>query len=110
MSTTGASLAIMDPLARLGLEAGATPEQIRARYLELVKQHPPERDPDRFAEINAAYKMAENPVEVWARRLCIDLAGDPEPLLQSFQFRPTRIPTDKLFRCAGSVEFRSTDS
>ena len=46
--------AITEPLDVLGLARGATEEQIRSRYLELVKQYPPEREPERFREILGA--------------------------------------------------------
>ena len=38
-----------DPYALLGVEADADDDTIRRRYLELVKQFPPERHPDKFA-------------------------------------------------------------
>lgn len=40
----------------LGLAPGATDEQVRQRYLELVRRHPPARDPERFREVAAAYE------------------------------------------------------
>ena len=40
----------------LGLAPGATDEQIRGRYLEMVKKHSPEHDPERFQDINHAYE------------------------------------------------------
>jgi DnaJ-class molecular chaperone len=39
----------------LGLEPGAADERIRARYLELVKSHPPESDAQAFQDIACAY-------------------------------------------------------
>ncbi len=45
----------------LGLDGGASPSEIRDRFLELVRQHPPDRDPERFAAIHAAYKALEDP-------------------------------------------------
>jgi curved DNA-binding protein CbpA len=40
----------------LGLEPGATDDQIRRRYLALIKLHPPEKDPQRFQDLNQAYE------------------------------------------------------
>jgi DnaJ-class molecular chaperone len=40
----------------LGLEPGATNEQIRRRYLSLVKENPPENDPQHFQDITKAYE------------------------------------------------------
>lgn len=46
----------------LGLSSDATEADLRARYLELVKAFPPERDPDKFREIRAAYEAASDPL------------------------------------------------
>lgn len=46
---------MLDPYATLGLPADADDEAIRRRYLELVRQHPPERRPEKFAAIRKAY-------------------------------------------------------
>lgn len=51
-----------NPFAVLGLSPDAGEEEVRARYLELIKQFPPERDPDRFREIRVAYEMASDPL------------------------------------------------
>ena len=45
-----------DPYAELGLPADSDDETIRRRYLELVKQFPPEHHPERFAAIRRAYE------------------------------------------------------
>src|SRR5437660_9020968 len=45
-----------DPYAVLGLPADSDDEAIRRRYLELVKQFPPEHAPEKFAAVRAAYE------------------------------------------------------
>jgi curved DNA-binding protein CbpA len=45
-----------DPYEVLGLSTESDDEAIRRRYLELVRQFPPEHHPERFAEIRAAYE------------------------------------------------------
>jgi curved DNA-binding protein CbpA len=45
-----------DPYAILGLPADSDDEQIRRRYLALVKQFSPERHPEKFAAIRRAYE------------------------------------------------------
>jgi curved DNA-binding protein CbpA len=45
-----------DPYAVLGVSADADDEAVRRRYLELVRQYPPEHHPQRFAAIRAAYE------------------------------------------------------
>jgi curved DNA-binding protein CbpA len=45
-----------DPYQVLGLLADSDDDAIRRRYLELVRQFPPERHPDKFAAVRAAYE------------------------------------------------------
>ncbi len=40
----------------LGLPDDADEEAVRRRYLELVRRHPPEKDPELFQRITAAYE------------------------------------------------------
>ena len=47
---------MLDPYATLGLPADSDDDAIRRRYLELVRQHPPERQPEKFAAIRKAYE------------------------------------------------------
>jgi DnaJ domain len=51
-----------DPHEVLGLPRAADEAETRRRYLELVRQFPPDRDPTRFAEIRAAYDQVRDPV------------------------------------------------
>jgi curved DNA-binding protein CbpA len=51
-----------DPHEVLGLPRAAGEAETRRRYLELVRQFPPDRDPARFAEIRAAYDQVRDPV------------------------------------------------
>ena len=51
-----------DPHEVLGLPRTATETETRHRYLELVRQFPPDRDPSRFAEIRAAFDQIRDPV------------------------------------------------
>jgi curved DNA-binding protein CbpA len=44
----------MYPYYVLNLSKGATPEQVEARYLELVRRYPPDRNPEQFRLIAAA--------------------------------------------------------
>lgn len=45
----------------LGLDLNATDEEIRKRYLQLIKRYTPEKDPDRFQEITGAYEQIKTP-------------------------------------------------
>ena len=51
-----------DPIEVLGLSGQATDAEIRGRYLQLVREFPPDRAPERFAEIRAAYDELRNPL------------------------------------------------
>jgi curved DNA-binding protein CbpA len=59
---------INDPHAVLALKPGATAEEIRQRYLQLVRENPPDREPEKFRAINDAWKMLCDPL-VQARAL-----------------------------------------
>lgn len=50
-----------DHYAALGIGHDAGEAEIRSRYLELVRQFPPERDPERAARIRAAYDALRDP-------------------------------------------------
>src|SRR3954447_5402350 len=54
-----------DPFEVLGLSPDADEEATRRRYLELVREFSPDRAPERFAAIRAAYDEVRDP----ARRL-----------------------------------------
>lgn len=47
----------------LDLDSDCTEEELRRRYLELVRQFPPEKHPEKFSEIHSAYEKLSNPLE-----------------------------------------------
>ena len=51
-----------DPFVVLGLPRSASVDEVRARYVELVKQHPPDRDPEMFERVRDAYRAASDPL------------------------------------------------
>lgn len=51
---------VTEPYAVLGLQPDADDEAIRRRYLELVRDHSPDRDPDGFTRIRAAYESLKD--------------------------------------------------
>jgi hypothetical protein len=57
-----------DPYAVLGVARDASEAEVRARYLELVKQYPPEQNPDAFRAVRAAFEAAKDPLII-ARQL-----------------------------------------
>jgi DnaJ-class molecular chaperone len=54
---------------KLGLSSIASEAEIRNRYLQLVREYPPDRAPERFAEIRAAFDELRNPAAQMERRL-----------------------------------------
>ena len=58
----GGSIGSLDEAAAvLGVEPGAGPEQVRAAYLERVRQHPPDTDPQGFERVRDAWQMLCDP-------------------------------------------------
>ena len=51
----------LNPYTVLGLSAGASMLDIKRAYFQLVRQHPPENDPDGFRRIRAAYEALRTP-------------------------------------------------
>lgn len=82
---------IGDPWSVLGLEPTAGDAEIRRRYRELVLQHPPERDPERFETIAASYRLLRDP----RSRARLAVLGPPaledlEELARILRDRPRR--------------------
>jgi len=71
----------IDPWEVLGLDRDAGPREIRARYLELVRSHPPESDGPAFSRIREAYEILVDPLrKVRAFYLEPDPLKDPGEL------------------------------
>src|SRR5262245_53596715 len=68
---------MVDPFGALGLPADSDEEAVRTRYLELVRLHPPEQDPARFAEIRSAYEQLKDRDEQLLRQLSQPYRLDP---------------------------------
>jgi curved DNA-binding protein CbpA len=46
----------MNPYKILGIRKGASQSEIKNAYFSLIKQHPPEKDPQGFKRIRGAYE------------------------------------------------------
>jgi curved DNA-binding protein CbpA len=46
-----------NPYSVLGLERGASHQEVRRAYFRQVREHPPETDPEGFKTIRAAYEQ-----------------------------------------------------
>jgi curved DNA-binding protein CbpA len=52
----------MDPYTVLGVDRTASEADVRRGYLEMVRQHPPDRDPEGFRAVRKAYEQLCDPV------------------------------------------------
>lgn len=89
----------LDPFETLGLPSNADEQQIRARYLELVKQFPPEREPEKFRQIQAAFAAARDPLTLADSLLEIPDNEDPpswQDALDAQARKAPPIPVDFL--------------
>jgi len=92
-----------DPYETLGLARTSTDAEIRRRYLELVRQFPPERDAERFAAVRHAYEQLRDPVSRLSAELFEIDAGDSWEAIQADwgrRLRSARIPVDALLSLA----------
>ncbi len=77
-----------DPLAVLNLEHGANAEEIRAAYLRLIREHPPDQEPEAFERIRDAYDLLCDPAQRVQRLMeLVDPAGPLEDLLGEHRAR-----------------------
>ncbi len=103
-----------DPYQVLGISRRAGDEDIKRAYFALVRQHPPEREPEKFREIRAAFDMLRSqerrartdlfllqpPAEPPSRRGGgINLAVQPQDLLcLAFEVALAELSWQKEFR------------
>jgi DnaJ-class molecular chaperone len=92
-----------DPYEILGLPRDAGLEQIRKRYLELVREFPPDRSPERFTSIRAAYDELRDPVHRVSNLLFGVQSTDSIDALNAdlrARLRAARIPVKTLLSLA----------
>jgi curved DNA-binding protein CbpA len=76
----------LDPASVLDLEPDAGDDEVRAAYLRLIKEHPPERDPAAFERIRDAYDALRDPGR---RARSLLLSVDPDaPLARLLESLP----------------------
>ena len=94
---------MVDPHSILDVSPDVDEAALRRRYLELVRQNPPEKCPRQFAEIREAYEQLRDPVRRLERQLfqvrgsesLDDVIADLRSRVQA-----TRIPTEILLSLA----------
>jgi curved DNA-binding protein CbpA len=80
----------MNPYLVLKLDpASVTDESIRQRYLELVKQYPPQRSPEKFARIEKAYNLIKDARlrAAWELGIAFSKSEHPSELLKDIDWR-----------------------
>ena len=50
----------MNPFHLLQIDPGAKDAEVRKAWLAAIRLHPPEREPERFGEIQAAYQLIKD--------------------------------------------------
>ncbi|MCP4786568.1 MAG: DnaJ domain-containing protein [Fuerstiella sp.] len=108
------NVSIDDPFEILGVSQDASDEAIRARYLELIKEFPPELDPERFRQIQAAYTAAKDPLRI-ARGLLeppdIDAPHEWSDVINAHEKRPPNLNVDFLLSLGNRAkDYRSESS
>jgi hypothetical protein len=92
-----------DPYEILGVPPAADEGEIRGRYLDLVRQFPPDRAPERFTQVREAYEALRDPVTRLKRQLFDTRNTDTVDALRIEvirQLRAARLPTKKLLALA----------
>ena len=92
-----------EPHLILGISPDADEAALRRRYLELVRQNPPEKCPDRFAEIREAYEQLKDPVSRLKSQLFqVRLSESLDDVVADLRSRvqTARIPTETLLSLA----------
>ena len=87
-----------DPHQVLGLRPDADEASVRKRYLELVRQHPPDTAPEQFARFRAAYDELREPARLMEKRI-LEVSDDSlDDIIADVRsrLRLERIPVETL--------------
>ena len=85
----------------LGLSPDCSEGEVRKRYLELVRQYPPETYPERFSRIHEAYENLKSPMDLVPQMLFTLTTNDSiERIITDVldDVRQERLPTDVLLK------------
>ena len=96
---------MLDPFETLGLPYDAGEAEIRQRYLALVREFPPDRAPERFAAVRAAYDEVRDPVRRLEKQLfSFETHDSIEALIAELRSRlgAARLPVESLLALAES--------
>ena len=89
----------------LGIAETATAEEARAAYLEAVRQHPPDREPERFHALRRAMHAFCEPLQV-AEEMLADRRDTPDlqAVIDEAKQRPPRLPVQVLLALGNMPE------
>ncbi len=96
-----------DPYKTLNIERGATEAEVKQAYFALVREHSPERDPEGFKRIRAAYEKLRSGSERAATDLFLidDRDSNLAPSsLQKFGTEPPPLTTEVIKRDLFALE------
>ena len=85
----------------LGLSPHCSEDELRKRYLELVRQFPPESHPEKFSRIHEAYEKLRNPLETIEEMLfSLDSDDSIDQIIADVltDVRDERLPTSMLLK------------
>ncbi|MBC7852226.1 MAG: J domain-containing protein [Pirellulaceae bacterium] len=94
-----------NPYEILGVATQASDADIRGRYLQLVREFPPDRAPERFAQIRAAFDELRDPVVRLEKQVFSTTTSDSLATLASDlreRLRNARLPVEALLALAES--------
>jgi len=88
------------PFEILGVAEDADDSGIKKAYLARVREFPPERDPEHFQVIRAAYETLRGPRDRIAWRLFTSNVPDPAPLITTWlaSGKPRRLDLSSVYR------------
>jgi curved DNA-binding protein CbpA len=96
-----------DPYEVLGLTPDAGETEVRQRYLELVRAFPPDRAPEKFAVVHAAYESLRDPADrLHAQLFMVESKNDSFEAIAADlrgRLRDCRLPVDTLLALADST-------
>lgn len=81
-----------DPFSILGVSSEASEAEVRARYLELVRQFPPDTAPEEFRKIRWAYEAAKDPLAIAQHLIAPSYVADDPPSWQETLEAQKKLP------------------
>jgi curved DNA-binding protein CbpA len=104
------AVSLTDPYAVLGLSRQASMVDIKKAYFKLVREHPPERDPEGFQRLRTAYEALRTP----AARAITDrqLIQPPPPYVPPRRLPPYDLeyhPEDRWLEARRGSDLERTD-